>query len=154
MKKKANNILKKGLIETNDDFASNLMNKINAEEQALNSVLSQHGSLDAPTDFTAQVMKQLEGKVAASAYTPVISKRVWLGIAAAISAIVLLVLFNDQNTSSNSELSENVEQTLNSLYSFFTKGSIFIYLLLGTLLFSIGLVIEQRLNSNGKLNSD
>ena len=154
MKKKNQNILKKGLIETNDDFTSNLMSKINAEEKAMNSVLSQYGTLEAPVDFTAQVMQRLAGKVASTQYAPVISKRVWAGIAVAATVIVLLVLISDQSTSSNSGLSENVEQTLNGFQSFFTNGSIFLYLLIGTLLFSIGLVIEQRLSSNRKMNSD
>jgi hypothetical protein len=154
MKKKDKNILKKGLIQTNDDFTSNLMSKINAEEKALNSVLSQYGTLEAPVDFSAQVMQKLEGKVASAAYTPVISKRVWTGIAVAATVIVLLALIFDQNTTGNSGLNENVEKTLNGFQSFFTNGSIFLYLLMCTLLFSIGLVIEQRLNSNQKLNSD
>lgn len=154
MKKKGHNILKKGLIETNDDFTSTLMNKINTEEKALKSVLSQHGSLNAPIDFTAGVMHQLEGKVASPAYTPVISRRVWLGIAASISIIVLVTLFSDQSTSADSVLSGNVEQALNGIQSFCTNGSIFLYLLVGTLLFSIGLVVEQRMKSNHKLESD
>lgn len=154
MKKKDKNILKRGLIETSDDFTSNLMKKINAEEMALTSVLSQHGLLEAPTDFTAQVMQKLEGKVASTLYTPVISKRVWVGIAAAATVIVLLVLISDQSTSGNSRISENVEQTLNGFHSFFSNGSIFLYLLSGALLFSIGLVFEQRFNSDRKMNPD
>ena len=146
MDQKDKDILKKGLEETTPDFTSRVMNQINAEEKALSNVLSKHGAMETSPDFTAELMAKLEGKKPAVPYTPVISKTVWMGLAAMLVGVIIFVFASGSSQPSTLQVSENLQNVTNDIGTFFTKGSAFMYILLGTLVLSIALVVEQRLS--------
>ena len=146
MEENKKEILKKGLIKTDPDFTSNLMNKINAEEAVLSNVLSRHGSVSTSTDFTAQLMSKLEGKTSRAPYTPVISKKVWFGIAAVFIGLISITLFSGTEGSRELGIEAGFQSIKNGVDSFLSNGSIFRYIMLGVLLLSVGFVIEQRVN--------
>ena len=60
MEKKNKDILKDGLMETKKDFASNLMDRIDAEEKALSYVLSKSSAMETSPDFTTNLISKLE----------------------------------------------------------------------------------------------
>lgn len=144
MEENKKEILKKGLMKTDTDFTSNLMNKINSEETALSNVLSKHGSVSTSPDFTAQLMGQLEGKSPAVPYTPVISKRTWIGIAAMFIGLICLTLFSGTDGSIDLRIEDGFQNIKNGVGSFFSNGSTFYYVMLGILMLSVGLFIEQK----------
>jgi len=146
MEKKDKDILKKGLEETSFDFTSKVMNQLNAEETALSNVLSKHGALETSPDFTLQLMSQLEGKSAKVEYTPVISKTMWMGIAAMVIGMVVLIFAFGTESNSEYAVGENLKNLSTSVGSFFTQGSTFMYILFAALIFSIALVVEQRVS--------
>ncbi|MDX2359568.1 MAG: hypothetical protein QNK23_02100 [Crocinitomicaceae bacterium] len=135
-------ILKKGGLEAGAGFTSKLMEQINAEETALSNVLSKHGAEQPSVDFTAQLMSQLEGKTPKVPYTPVISKRTWIGIAAAFIGVFILTMFSGGEASGrlNPETLQTVKDTVSG---FFSNGSLFTYLILGALLLSLALFLDQ-----------
>lgn len=149
MEKKNNDILKQGMMETKSDFTSSIMDQINAEEEALATVLSEQGGMKPSLNFTANLMTQLEGKVPAKVYTPIISKRSWVFIVAVFLAITVVALLTAQPESSEASKylnSLNISGKVSSVF----KGSYgLLYIGLGVLALSIGLRIEQRL---GKKN--
>jgi hypothetical protein len=144
MKENKKEILKKGLMKTDTDFTSKLMNKINAEEEALSNVLTRHGSVSTSPDFTAQLMSQLEGKSTAIPYEPAISKKAWIGIAAMSIGLVFFTLISGTENSRELGIEEGFGRVMNDVGTFFSGGSIFNYVMLGSLLLSIGLVVEQK----------
>jgi hypothetical protein len=144
MEKNTRNILKKGLLKTESDFTSKIMDELNAEEKALSSVLLKHGELKTSVDFTAQLMQELEGKVPKKPYTPVISMRGWIGIAAVFTGVIVLLFSSGTNSSSEFVPNDKIEAVAAGISDFFKERSWFIYLLLGALLLSIALVLEQR----------
>ena len=131
-------------MKTDTDFTSNLMDKINAEETALSNVLSKHGSVSTSPDFTAQLMGQLEGKSPAIPYTPVISKRTWIGIAAMFIGLISLTLFSGTEGSLDLRIEDSFQNIKNGLGSFFSNGSVWHYVMLGIFVLSIGLFVEQK----------
>jgi formate-dependent nitrite reductase membrane component NrfD len=146
MEKKDKDILKKGLEETSFDFTAKVMNQLDAEETALSTILSKHGAMETSQDFTLQLMSQLEGKSAKVEYTPVISKAAWIGIAAMVIGMVVLIFAFGADGSSKYAVGDNLKQLSTSVGSFFTQGSTFMYLLLAALVFSIALIVEQRVS--------
>ncbi|MFT5777912.1 MAG: hypothetical protein ACI837_000860 [Crocinitomicaceae bacterium] len=146
MEKKNTNILKKGLLKTESDFTSKLMDQLDAEDKALASLLTKQGALETSPDFTAQLMTELEGKRPKVPYTPVITLRGWIAAAAVFAGIIILTLFI--GTTGPSEFVENdkIEAFKSGIGEFFKERSLFIYLLLGALLLSVGLFLEQRSN--------
>ena len=144
MEKKNKDILKKGLMETNSDFTSELMNRINAEEKALSSVLSKHGSVETSEDFTVHLMSKLEGKVPSKPYRSVISKPVWMGITAIFVAIVVLALSTIDQEASTIKYDLQVERIADGVATFFKKSSFLTYTCFGVLVFTLKLLYDQR----------
>ena len=144
MEKKNNDILKKGLMETKMDFTSNLMDKINAEEKALSTVLSKSGSLETSKDFTIDLMSKLEGRVPVKPYESVISKRAWIGIAAVFIGVVVLTLLANDQVESSIKYDLGLDKITNSLVQFFKFSPVLTYICFGSLLFTLGLIYEQR----------
>lgn len=146
MEENKDNILKKGLLKTDDSFTSNLMDKINAEESALSIVLSRHGQVGVSDEFTAQLMSKLEGKEASISYKPVISKKAWFGIAAVFIGLITLTVFSGSEESYNIDIENNLQSIKTSITSLTSSGATLYYLMFGTLLLSFGLIIEQKLS--------
>jgi hypothetical protein len=144
MEKKNNDILKKGLMETKMDFTSNLMDKINAEEKALSTVLSKSGSLETSKDFTIDLMSKLEGRVPVKPYESVISKRAWIGIAAVFIGVIVLTLLANDQVESSIKYDLGLDKITNSLVQFFKFSPVLTYICFGSLLFTLGLIYEQR----------
>lgn len=146
MEKKNNDILKKGLMETKVDFTSNLMDRINAEEKAMSTVLSENGVLETSPDFTIELMSKLDGKVPAKPYSSVISKQAWIGIAAVFFGVIVLALMTTgQEGTGLINYNIQMEVATNSFVSFFKNSPIFTYSSLGLLILTVGLLFEQRL---------
>ena len=140
-----NNILKKGLEKPSGDFTKNLMQQIEAEERSLNCALKEHGELTTTPDFSANLMSKLEGMTPKRPYEPVISKRIWGGIAAVLAVIIALVF-----TTSGSEVSSLPIKLSKLDFNFMMKlesNPILVYTICGVLLLSIALLTEQRLTS-------
>jgi hypothetical protein len=145
MEKKNNDILKQGMMETKSDFTSSIMDQINAEEEALAAVLSEQGGMKPSLNFTTNLMTQLEGKVPAKVYTPIISKRSWIFIAAAFIAIIAIALSTAQPESSDASKYLNSLNLSGKISSVFKGTYGLLYIGFGVLALSIGLRIEQRL---------
>ena len=152
MEKKDKNILKKGLLETSPNFTSNLMDQINAEEKALSTVLSTSGKLETSSDFTAQLMAQLEGTSPAMVYSPVISKRIWYVLATLFVAVIGLAVFFG-NGGAKGRINLNLSNITDRFESFFQMNSSMLYLVFAVLVFSIGLVVEQRIGKKKNIIS-
>lgn len=146
MEKKDKNILKKGLMETKSDFTSNLMDQINAEEKALSNVLSSDGKLETSPDFTALLMEKLEGKSPALVYKPVISKKVWYALAAVFVGVVGLVVFFGSTGSEKAHFDIDFSKVASEFGALSEMGSTVAYAIFGVLVFSVGLVVEQRIS--------
>lgn len=145
MEEKKNN-LKKGIMEPGADFTRQLMQQVDAEEKALSRVLSRHGVEEPSVDFTAQLMKELEGSHPKAPYTPVISWKAWAGIAAAFIGVICLVLFgSDSGQTSQFSTQERLTDAADKVQSFFEGNMMIVYVVLGILLFSVGLLVEQRI---------
>lgn len=144
MEDNTNKHWKKGILQPNEDFTSQVMQKIEAEEEALAHLLSKHGKMTPSTDFTAELMQKLEGKVPVVPYTPVISKRMWIGIAAVGIGIIFWTLFTGSESYPDKGFEYPLQNFNDSIHSMVTEGSVFSYFAMGILILSIGLVIEQR----------
>lgn len=142
--KKDKDLLKKGLEKPENDFTSKVMQQINAEDVALRQVLARHGKLETSDDFTTQLMAQLEGKKQSIPYQPVISKYVWGVLAAVFAGIILLTLSLNQPGVSKVTIGDDIQQLTTSFVSIFTDRGMFMYSIIGILLLSIALLIEQR----------
>lgn len=147
MEEQKNKLLKKGLLEPDTDFTSKVMNSIDAEETVLSNLLAKHGSVTPSSDFTSQLMQQLEGKSPVAAYAPVISKKAWIGIAAVFIGIICLTIFFGTKDSKEILLNDQLHQFTMHIDALFSDGSAFPYLMLGILILSIGLVLEQKLSA-------
>jgi len=144
MEKQKKDILKSGLMETNMDFTSNLMSRIDAEEKALSTVLAKGRSMETSEDFTAELMSKLEGKVPAKPYKSVISKQGWIGIAAVFLGVIILSLLTIGQEGRSLKYNLNIEEATNTFVSFFQNSPVFTYTSLGLLILTIGLLFEQR----------
>ncbi|MFT5860415.1 MAG: hypothetical protein ACI865_002528 [Flavobacteriaceae bacterium] len=144
MKKDENDILKKGILKPTSDFTSGVMGKINAEEKALANVLSAQGGMKTSSDFTSQLMAQIGTSTPSTPYVPVISKRVWIGIAAVFIGVLVLAGFYTESGSGQIDLQNNLQKVSDDISASVKSGPIFTYLLVGALILSLGLFIEQR----------
>ncbi|MFT6501367.1 MAG: hypothetical protein ACJASQ_001479 [Crocinitomicaceae bacterium] len=144
MEEKSKDILKQGMMETKSDFTSSIMDQINAEEEALSTVLSEQGVMKPSLDFTTNLMAQLEGKVPAKTYAPIISKRTWIFITAACIALTIFVLSTAQQGSSQAFEYLNTLDLSSKVSSVFKGSYGLLYIAFGVLVLSIGLTIEQR----------
>lgn len=146
MEENKKDILKKGLMKTDVDFTSKLMDKIDVDETALSNVLSKHGSVPTSSDFTASLMGQLEGKSPAIPYSPAISRKAWIGVAAVSIGVICLSLFSGTESFREFGIEKSFQNFAGGVATFFSSGSIFNYLVLGGLVLSLGLFIEQRVS--------
>lgn len=147
MEEQKNKLLKKGILDTNADFTSNVMNTLTTEEFRMSGLLAKHGIESPSSDFTTQLMRQLEGKSPAIPYTPVISKKAWIGIAAFFIGVIIFTLFSGTNDPKGSLLNDELNQFTTITESLFSNGSAFPYLMFGVLILSIGLIIEQKVKT-------
>ena len=143
--KNQHNILKKGIEKPSLDFNKKLMQEIEAEEKSLNQVIQKHGNMTTSPDFTQSLMGKLEGLTPKQPYEPVISKRIWVGIAAAFITVLTLVFTTSGLGPSGLELPISVQQIDFSFVHEFESNSILIYTICGVLLLSVALLTEQRL---------
>lgn len=146
MEENKKDILKKGLLKTDTDFTANLINKINADEAALSKVLTKHGTVSTSVDFTAQLMSQLEEKTPAIPYKPVISRPAWIAIAAIFIGFIGLTLFSGTENSHQLGIEGGLQNLKNGVDAIFSGDSTFQYFMLGALLLSLGLVVEQKIS--------
>lgn len=144
MEKKNKDILKQGMMETRSDFTLSIMDKINTEEAALADVLNKQEVLKPSLNFTVELMTQLEGKVPTKTYTPIISKRTWVFIAATFIAMTVVVLSKAQPGSSQAIDYLNSLDLSGKISSVFKGSYGVLYIGLGVLALSIGLTVEQR----------
>lgn len=144
MEEKNKDLLKQGMMETKPNFTSSIMDQINAEEEALSTVLSEQGVMKPSLNFTANLMAQLEGKVPAKTYAPIISKRTWIFIAAACIALTIFVFSTAQQGSSQVSEYLNTMDLSSKVSSVFKESYGLLYIAFGVLVLSIGLTIEQR----------
>lgn len=89
MKEIEKKLFKKTIENPSPDFASKVMMSINTEEKALSNALMQHTKESSSSSFTEAVMGQLEKKKT-SFYQPIISKKIWFGIACCFVLIISL----------------------------------------------------------------
>ena len=143
--KDQNKILKKGIEKPSLDFSKNLMNQIEAEEMTLSRAIREHGSLNTSDNFVTDIMGQLEGLSPKRPYQPVISKRIWLGIAAVFTTIFLITALTPH--SGQTVLPINLDQFDLNLAEKFESNRIFIYSICGVLILSVALLAEQKLTS-------
>jgi hypothetical protein len=147
MEKKNKDILKKGLMEPSSDFTSSIMNQIKKEDRAISNILSEKGSMTTSPDFTANLMSQLDGKKVPVVNPPLISKGVWIGIAAMVIGVITLTLFSSGSTSVDTSFSNQFDNVSKSLRAFFSGNFTLLYVIFGVLLLSVGLLLEQRLGN-------
>lgn len=139
------NILKKGLEKPSVDFTKNLMQSIEAEEKSLSRIIKDHGEVQPSVNFKEDLMSQLAGMSPKKPYEPVISKRIWIGIAA-ILAVVFTVVFATSGAAPKSEkFSISLEKIDFSFIENLDSNPMLTYTICGVLLLSIALLAEQRL---------
>lgn len=143
MKENDKDKIKKGLEQPSSDFSKNIMQKIDAEEVAMKSVLSRH-SLDSPsTSFTDSIMSRIEvGKI--TPYKPVISKYAWYGMAAMFIGVIAFIFANTTITG-QSKLSTRLGSVAESLSTLFTKIPYLSYSVMAVLGISLLLLLDQKL---------
>lgn len=139
------NILKKGLEKPSVDFTKNLMQTIEAEEKSLSRTVQEHAQEKPSTDFSTGLMSQLEGMSPKKPYEPVISKRIWMGIAAIIAVVFTVVFATSGSTSASNKFSFNLDRIDFNFADKFESSPILTYTICGVLLLSIALLAEQRL---------
>ncbi len=139
------NILKKGLEKPSVDFTKNLMQAIEAEEKSLSRVVQEHAEEKPSTDFSTNLMSQLEGMSPKKPYEPVISKRIWMGIAAIIAIVFAVVFATSGSTSTSGKFSFNFDRIDLSIADKLESNPVLTYAICGVLLLSIALLAEQRL---------
>ncbi len=88
--------------QPSSEFSSKVMQQINAleheNEKVLSSLLQKH-TLEKPSlNFTSNVMQEINASSTVGVYHPVISKKVWFVILSAILFLVVLSVFNFENT--------------------------------------------------------
>ena len=141
-----NNILKKGLEKPSLDFTNNLMQQVEAEEKSLSRIVKEHAEMTTSPNFSKELMSQLEGISPKKPYEPVISKRIWMGIAAVLAVVFTFVFATSESTPTSDKFSINLEQIDLSFFDKFESNPILTYAICGILLLSIALLTEQRLN--------
>ena len=146
MKKKNVNILKVGKESAPKNFSDGVMNRIEKEEAALSRTLLKQGGMITSPDFTNNLMAQLEAKSIKKAYTPVISMKAWIGIAVAFIGIVFLIFNSEENPEGKYAIVNNIQAIKLPLDSLFSNLSSISYIVLGAIVLSFLLLIEQRLN--------
>lgn len=141
--KDQNKILKKGIEKPSLDFSKNLMSQIDKEEMSLSRVLQKHGELNPSISFTADLMGQLEGLSPKRPYQPVISKKIWYGIAAVF--LTTFVIMGLTPHSKSSYLPFNLGEIDFSVPKSLGSNSLFVYIICAVLIFSIALLTEQKI---------
>jgi uncharacterized integral membrane protein len=83
-------------------FSSKVMQQINSleleNEKALSSLLQKHTLEEPSLNFTSNIMQEINASSTIGVYHPVISKKVWFIIFSTILFLVILSVFNFQNT--------------------------------------------------------
>jgi uncharacterized integral membrane protein len=88
--------------QPSSEFSSKVMHHIHAleheNEKALSSLLQKH-TLEKPSlNFTSKIMQEIHASSTIGVYHPVISKKVWFIIFSTILFLVILSIFNFENT--------------------------------------------------------
>lgn len=122
--KKIDKFIKQNLSPENPsaEFSSNIMQQINSlekiNEKALASLLNKH-TLEKPSlNFTSKLMQEISAVSKVSVYQPVISKKVWFLIISTILLLVVLAVFNFENTPSQFNYVDVVASKIDGLFSF------------------------------------
>jgi len=112
MTKKRDDILKKCIRSVEPDrpasnFTQSVMNEIQAGVQnevvvnpTLKSLLQQTGLEETPAHFTHSIMSQIEVSNLKNGYPPIISKKAWYRIAAAVAVLLVSLGFSEQASKS------------------------------------------------------
>lgn len=139
------NILKKGLEKPSVDFTKNLMQKVEAEENSLRRVLKEHAVMKTSSNFSSDLISQLEVLTPKKPYEPVISKHIWIGITAFIAVFIAIVLTTAGSAPGSNQLMLNIKRIDLSFVDTFNSNPILNYTICGVLLLSIALLTEQRM---------
>lgn len=134
----------KGLHKVGGDFTSKLMQKIDKEEIALSNILQEHGMVKTSADFTTQLLTQLDNKRVRVKYSPVISLRAWIVISAVFLGVIGLIIYSTP-TEQTGDYSDYVNGMINVVSGFIQSFTSMSYIFVTILLFSFGLLFEQRL---------
>jgi len=90
--------------QPSSEFSSKVMQQINSleleNEKALYSLLQKHNLEEPSLNFTSNIMQEINASSTIGVYHPVISKKVWFVILSAILFLVILSVFNFENTPS------------------------------------------------------
>ncbi len=138
-KKKFNQGLEKPSIE----FTNNVMHQVNAEEEALKSLLSKNGLEGPSLAFASNIMKAVEA-APKETYTPVISKKVWIFIGLIITAFFTLSFWGLPQSTDETYGLEAI-QAFKSLIEQFALFSSFRYAIISIFGISILLMADQLL---------
>jgi len=104
------------------EFSAKVMQQINDLElenaKALSSLLQKH-TLEKPSlNFTSKIMQEIGASAKIGAYQPVIGKKVWFVIFSVISALVILALFNFDNTPTQIKYLDVIVQKMDGALSY------------------------------------
>lgn len=144
MKKEEKDLYESSIEKAPADFTSNVMREIEANEEGWSKVLSKNVALTPSDDFTLDLMEKLEGKAPKTPYDPVIPKWFWMTIACLFVGVGIFVFSFTEASSETSYVSAHVQQT-NELVDSLANSSILVYTVLGILLLSVALFIEQSI---------
>jgi uncharacterized integral membrane protein len=112
--------------QPSSDFSSRVMQQINSleleNEKALSSLLQKH-TLEKPSlNFTSKIMQEINAGSAIGVYDPVISKKVWFIIFSTIFFLVIISVFNIENTPSQLSYLDIFMTKINEALSFKTPA--------------------------------
>ena len=79
-------------------------------EKSLNYFVQQHAEEKPSTDFSTNLMSQLEGMSPKKPYEPVISARIWIGLTSIISALLSIVFITSESESTSDKFSFKLYQ--------------------------------------------
>jgi len=124
--------------------------------ERLTEKIMKEASLESPSlDFTANIMSQLNSKTASIVYKPLISKNVWILVAACI-AILVVFSFNIEISESRlvdlSQVKEQLKFSLKSLVPQIKVSKTFLYSIVFLAFFILAQIPYFKYNYNKRFN--
>jgi len=147
-KEKLKHIIKKNIKqEPTKNFTQNIMQQV-TEDSFLKMQLREGLLQQAPTNFTANLLKKLNPKPVTAYYQPVISKKIW-GVIGILFMLLIFFSFNNSNTNVTSKYIDIIVAVFSRfnmvLQSFFSNNFLIMLIL------SIsGLILIDSLLNAGK----
>jgi len=140
-------ILKRGEEKAPKDFTISLMHRIDANEKTFSKALSKNVIIKPSSDFTAELMQKLEGKTPKAPYKSVIPESVWIGIGAFFVGVNIVAFTLNENGSEKFYIQEYTQKTTEAI-NVFSDSPILFYTILGVLILSLSLFVEQLIRKN------